>query len=521
MALMNTRQLRYYDILNQDATNRGFTLLSSYYENTSTKMTFQCVEGHRFDMTPRNFKAGQGCSKCAGTCPQQARELFYTHVEARQCRLDNSSEYINTATKVNLVCLMNHNFSITPHDFKKGHGCPKCAGNCPKASEDDFYFQINERRCKILNGSVYINNTTKVSLECSDGHIFSIVPLAFKSGHGCSKCAGNCPEEGALDFYTCVTQRQYRLNDNSKYINSRTKISLLCPSNHEFTITPNHFKNGQGCPKCAETCSQQAEEELRLQVKQRFYQFIPTSKYINTHTKIDLQCPLYHILSIRPHDFKTGQGCPKCAGTCPDQARTEFYTQLNQRQFQIVDPSSYFDNSTKIGLLCPQKHKFDMAPKTFKSGQGCHICNESSGEQITRAALNHLRLPFISQYKPIFANGKIYDFVCYQSPQRPVIIEWDGEQHFGIVGRFHHDEEDYNKGREVDIIKTQLALNHRCKVIRIDYTWLMEPLTIIATFIQDAIANSENLSLSTPLMYMWLTSQIWIPPKVKLNIIKR
>ena len=35
-----------------------------------------------------------------------------------------------------------------------------------------------------------------------------------------------------------------------EYIDSMTKVCIICPEHGEFWQTPNKHLNGQGCPKC-------------------------------------------------------------------------------------------------------------------------------------------------------------------------------------------------------------------------------------------------------------------------------
>ena len=188
----------------------------------------------------------------------------------------------------------------------------------------------------------------------------------------------------------------------------------------------------------------------------------------------------------------------------------EFETIAKNRNFSIT--GRYQDHNTEIEMICPQSHTIQLSPQSFITGSGCYLCNESLGEQLIRATLDGLGLAFISQYTLL---KRRYDFVII-SPT--VVIEWDGGQHFTQNRLYHRDENHFRQQQQIDILKTQRILDYRCKMIRIDYTWLRQSIERISRFIKDSMYSSDYLTVSTPLMYLWLTSKVVIPSKTRLVI---
>ena len=100
-------------------------------------------------------------------------------------------------------------------------------------------------------------------------------------------------------MYLQAVERGYRVI--GAYINNRTKIEMQCPDEHKFEIRPNSFKSGQGCARCADHCPIQAKENFYLEAIERGYQILGV--YVNTRTKIKMQCPEEHLLEMRPRWF--------------------------------------------------------------------------------------------------------------------------------------------------------------------------------------------------------------------------
>ena len=97
----------------------------------------------------------------------------------------------------------------------------------------------------------YINSATKVCIICPEHGEFWQTPNCHLSGNGCPKCAGNL-KHSKDDFI----KRSIAVNGNKydyskvEYINSKTKVCIICPEHGEFWQTPDSHYTGQGCPKC-------------------------------------------------------------------------------------------------------------------------------------------------------------------------------------------------------------------------------------------------------------------------------
>lgn len=47
-----------------------------------------------------------------------------------------------------------------------------------------------------------------------------------------------------------------------EYVNTNSKVIIICPKHGEFRITPNHHKNGVGCRKCYDDSQKITKEEF-------------------------------------------------------------------------------------------------------------------------------------------------------------------------------------------------------------------------------------------------------------------
>ena len=108
----------------------------------------------------------------------------------------------------------------------------------------------------------YVNAKTKVTIICEEhGHgEFEQLPIVHKRGHGCPTCGDvKLTTEEVIEQFREVHGNTY---DYSKvnYINSKTKVIIICPKHGEFEQTPNNHKRGHGCTRCKES---KGEREIR------------------------------------------------------------------------------------------------------------------------------------------------------------------------------------------------------------------------------------------------------------------
>ena len=166
------------------------------------------------------------------------------------------------------------------------------------------------------------------------------------------------------------------------YVNSNTKVCIICPEHGEFWQTPcNHLYGGYGCPECKkERLSQlkrKDKEDFIKQSKQIHGNKYDYSKvdYKTCETKVCIVCPEHGDFMIRPNDHLKGVGCAKCAGIYSPSTE-EFIKQIKQIHGDKYDYSKveYVNNKTKICIICPEHGEFWQTPKNHKNGQGCPIC---------------------------------------------------------------------------------------------------------------------------------------------------
>ena len=188
-------------------------------------------------------------------------------------------EYVNSSTKVCIICPEHGEFWQTPNKHMSGRGCPKCA-NIARKNKKTFTYDIFEKKCnEIHNGKYlyhqdYTNYSTKVKITCPIHGDFYQTTNHHLCGQGCPKCGikkvHNTQRFTTEEFIIKAKEIHGDKYDYNKslYVNYKTPISIICHKNGnngiehgEFLQTPEAHLNGHGCPKCGNQISD-AEKEI-------------------------------------------------------------------------------------------------------------------------------------------------------------------------------------------------------------------------------------------------------------------
>ena len=92
----------------------------------------------------------------------------------------------------------------------------------------------------------YKNNCIKVIIVCKIHDGFKQKPNGHLNGKGCPKCVGqNKTTKELIKQFNKIHRNKY---DYSKveYINSRTKVIIICKKHGEFSQTPNNHLRKRG-----------------------------------------------------------------------------------------------------------------------------------------------------------------------------------------------------------------------------------------------------------------------------------
>lgn len=345
------------------------------------------------------------------------------------------------------------------HEFKQVHGDRYC------------YDLVCEEN--------YINNRTKIPVLCKEHGLFYITPYHHICGIGCAKCGGKAAgdklrksKEKFIEQAKQVHGDKY-IYDKVEYVNSSTKVCIICPKHGEFWQAPPHHLNGIGCPQCGGT----AKKTLETFIKQanvahhNKYSYEKTI-YVNDRTKVTITCPIHGDFQQSPNQHIRGHGCPYCGNN--HRYSTEEFIELANRVHSFkyqYEKTKYTNSHSKVIITCPLHGDFEQKAYQHLSGSGCPTCKSTLGENKITYFLKQNKIDFIAQYKIpneyLFCkNRRLY--VDFYLPKFNTIIEFNGSQHY-MPTKFFSDKRDFNEQQERDNSVRQYCKQHRIKLIEIPY----------------------------------------------------
>src|SRR3990167_7438698 len=115
--------------------------------------------------------------------------------------------------------------------------------------------------------------------------------------------------------------------------------------------------------------------------------------YLNSKTKIKIICKEHGIFKQRPDSHLNGNGCKKCANIKKNN-KNKFINQANEihnSKYNYCNVN-YINNKTKIKIICKKHGIFEQIPSSHLYGFGCSKCSISVSKAET-AWLNMLNIP--------------------------------------------------------------------------------------------------------------------------------
>lgn len=202
--------------------------------------------------------------------------------------------------------------------------------------------------------------------------------------------------------------------------------------------------------------------------------------YIDSKTKITIICPIHGEFEQIPDSHIRGKICLKCAdkqrtGRSPYTIQ-RFIEEANIKHnnrwdYSLIDK---IEGQTKLPIKCKLHGVFWQRPSNHLTQKnGCPICKCSKGEQKIITILTTNQINFIPQYKFNNCVGTKrplpFDFYL---PDYNTCIEFDGEQHFNISRRSKTKLKNENMFKYIQIndsIKNEYCRYNEIKLIRIPY----------------------------------------------------
>ena len=449
------------------------------YVNNNTKVCIICPKHGEFWQAPNSHLQNHGCPYCAENVRFTTEDFIKKAKEIHGDKYDYSKvEYNGNRNSVTIVCPKHGEFRQRVYNHMMGKGCFKCAHELRTIDTKEFIRQaVLKHGDKYDYSKVeYIDTRTKVCIICSKHGEFWQNPQHHLSGGNCP----NCMKSSTQEFIEKAKEVHGDLYDYSKtdYFNCKTNVDILCNVHGVFSQTPNSHLSGRGCPKCArkritlgQTYSVEHFLEKANKVHGDRYDYSKID-YVDYNTKICIACREHGEFWQTPSKHACGQGCPKCAneekGLRQRLSKEEFIAQSQKTHGILYDYSKvkYCGRRIPVCIICPRHGEFWQTPNNHMRSTGCPKCNISKLEKAIGNLLTSNQFDFIPQYK-IKEDGvspKFYLSLDFFMPEYNIGIECQGVQHYKPV-KFFGGEEAFKIRKILDNRKRKLCEHKGIKLL--------------------------------------------------------
>jgi hypothetical protein len=178
----------------------------------------------------------------------------------------SKAEYKNCIEPVEIICIKHGSFMQSPRVHSSGSRCKVCAKES-YSEKRSFKTDICIKKLKDKFGNFYDyslikykNKKDKVIINCPKHGLskFTAGELTRKKRkYCCNDCFKETHKKQVSlkeeDFFKKIKEKRGDKYDYSKsiYINSTTKIKIICKIHGEFESNPRNHLYGNDCPECA------------------------------------------------------------------------------------------------------------------------------------------------------------------------------------------------------------------------------------------------------------------------------
>ena len=335
----------------------------------------------------------------------------------------------------------------------------------------------------------YINSRTKLDMICDKGHKCSINWDNFKYGKRCKECNKLNQRKRYQHSYEHVKAYVESLGFSllsKNYSNRQELLNIKCSEGHEFKRSFAYLQKNKICPSCKEEVKKKEKSdktifEIKEYLKTFGYKLIST-EYEDCKTKLDMICNEGHRCSINWDNFKHGTRCKTCSIINVTNKNRHDYSFVKS-YFESFDyellSDTYVNQDELLKVKCPEGHKFEITYRSFREGSRCVICRQSKGEREVMRYLKKMNIKYTYDSKYfddlLSLKGKPLrpDFIL---PEYKIWIEYDGEFHYKKI----YENDNYETQKINDDIKNKYAKENNWKLIRIPY-WEFDNIEKILT----------------------------------------
>jgi hypothetical protein len=233
------------------------------------------------------------------------------------------------------------------------------------------------------------------------------------------------------------------------YVNSNTKVLIICKEHGEFMQRGSGHLHGKGCSRCGKKDMASKNKRINLEdflIKSSLhhkdkYDYSLISEINNCHDKLSIKCKNHGIFYQSYSHHIIGQGCPKCGLYRKAVIRNieEFIEKSNLIHNNKYNYDKVDYKFKKVLIICIIHGEFYQNKSSHLAGNGCRKCGfQKNKNKMTTEQ-------FIEKSKKIHGNNYSYNKVNYIKSSEKVIITCEKHGDFQQTPNGHLNGESCKK----------------------------------------------------------------------------
>jgi hypothetical protein len=229
----------------------------------------------------------------------------------------------------------------------------------------------------------YVNKDSKVTILCKEHGEFEQTPATHWKGGICPSCTLVSRRDKIIADFKSVHGDLY---DYSKviYVNSRSKVTIICPKHGDFEQNIVYHRSGRICPHCT---GFKVDDFIRKAQKVHGDRYdYSESIYTESKEPIKIKCSIHGVFITTPnsHISVKQAGCPSCARKKVTDSQRGSAEEFIKRAHEVhgdgysYDEVVYVNARLKVKIRCPIHGVFEQPPDShINRRSGCNACSAS------------------------------------------------------------------------------------------------------------------------------------------------
>jgi len=349
--------------MHEIAKKNGGKCLSKKYIRNSSKLNWECNDGHEFSMNAQTVKSGSWCPQCStGISEKKCRYIFENIFDKK---------FFNTKKILeNKYELDGFNEELKLAFEYQGEQHYRYIKTWHKSKEIFLKMQEIDQRKKELcrNKKIKLIEVPFWVSEKGDEFLFSYIKKDLEKLNFEVKNTYDSLGMEEMSFYPNKLEEMNEIAASKggkclskKYLGAHGKLEFQCKRNHKWEATPDSIKNAKSwCRECfLEGVKQETLTKLKKIVIEKKGSF-DERKFIKGKVKIEFKCEKNHKFNQTPSLILGGYWCKICGRK--EAARklrldiTEV-AKLGQPYNCVLLTKEYVNSKTKVEWKCSKNHK--------------------------------------------------------------------------------------------------------------------------------------------------------------------